>query len=145
MKTFTLDDIQSEAASFVKELNPSSEGAVVVTLSGELGAGKTAFVQAIARALGVQESVTSPTFVIERVYELTRQTFSRLVHIDAYRLNDSKELLSLGWNALVADTHALIFLEWPERVADVIPKRAHRISLTCIEGDRREISYGGAH
>jgi tRNA threonylcarbamoyl adenosine modification protein YjeE len=130
-----------EARRFVGALISRQEHAVVVTLSGELGAGKTTFAQEVARALGVEEAVTSPTFVLEKVYALERQKFSRLVHIDAFRLKSSHELKVLGWDELLRDPQNLIVLEWPEHVADVVPKDAIRITLRG-SGDTRDISYG---
>ena len=69
-----------------------SEGAVVCALHGDLGAGKTTFTQTLARELGVEEIVTSPTFVIMKNYELTNQPFEKLVHIDAYRIEEIDEM-----------------------------------------------------
>ena len=116
--------------------------ATVVTLSGELGAGKTTFAQGIAKALGVEETVTSPTFVIEKIYQLEKQKFSRLVHIDAYRLNGAHELQMLGWDELLRDPQNLIVLEWPENVAELIPENAIRVRFE-IEGDGRIITIDG--
>src|ERR1700741_1595530 len=94
----TLEDLRSEAAMFAQRLTPAEDHALLVTLSGELGAGKTSFTQGLARALGVSEPITSPTFVLEKVYELSNQPFSRLVHIDAYRLDGEKSLTPLGFH-----------------------------------------------
>ncbi len=117
--------------------------ATVVTLSGELGAGKTTFAQEAAKSLGVDEHVTSPTFVIEKIYDLHAQRWQKLVHIDAYRLKDSRELEALGWSKLVADPGNLILLEWPEMVAGLIPEHAIRIRFD-IEGEGRKISISGS-
>ena len=93
-----------------------SDEAVVVGLSGHLGAGKTAFVKAIAKEMGVEETVTSPTFVLMKIYETKNAKWPRLVHIDAYRLEQPEELAALQWETLVADPHNLIMIEWPENV-----------------------------
>ncbi len=77
--------------------------AVVVGLHGDLGSGKTTFTQCVARELGVLETVTSPTFVIEKIYTLKNQAFDHLIHIDAYRLEKSEELLRLGWTEISAN------------------------------------------
>jgi tRNA threonylcarbamoyladenosine biosynthesis protein TsaE len=118
----------------------------VVALSGELGAGKTTFVQGAAKALGVDESVTSPTFVLEKIYELTGSPgaggFSHLIHIDAYRLKGAHELEVLGWKELIAEPGNLILLEWPERVAELIPANARDIRFD-IEGEGRIITING--
>jgi tRNA threonylcarbamoyladenosine biosynthesis protein TsaE len=140
--TCSLEEFNGVARRFVEGRVPHAERATVVTLSGELGAGKTTFVQAVAKVLGVAESVTSPTFVIEKVYKLEDQKFERLIHIDAYRLKGAQELGALGWRGLLGDSGALIVLEWPERVEDAIPEDAIRIRFD-IHGDERTISING--
>jgi len=127
---------------FIATLKPAQDRATLVTLSGELGAGKTTFVQAAAEALGVTDTVTSPTFVIEKIYLLEKQKFSRLIHIDAYRLKSAHELEALGWKDLLADSHNLILIEWPERVAEIIPEDAIRVRID-IDEDRRIITIDG--
>lgn len=139
MKVTGLDAMKAEAARFAHSLVPRPQ-ALIVALSGEFGAGKTTFVQGMAEALGVKEKVTSPTFVIEKAYELEHQAFSRLIHIDAYRLKGSHELEVLGWKEIVRDPGNLILIEWPERVAACIPPDALRLSFSG-SGDSREIHY----
>jgi tRNA threonylcarbamoyladenosine biosynthesis protein TsaE len=117
--------------------------ALVVALSGPLGAGKTTLSQQIAAALGVTETVVSPTFVIMKHYALpTGQPFATLTHIDAYRLDDPAELTVLGWADLVADPTRLILLEWPERVAPLLPPETFRITLTAPAVGSRTLTYG---
>jgi tRNA threonylcarbamoyladenosine biosynthesis protein TsaE len=135
------DSMNTEAAKFIKTLALRGAGATIIALSGELGAGKTTFAQGIARALGVEEQITSPTFVLEKIYELQEQKWRHLIHIDAYRIDDAHELEVLGWNDIVADPSNLIIVEWPENVATLIPSDARRISLSGT-GDIREIIYG---
>ncbi len=141
-KTNHLGEFVSEAHRFVGTLVPNPSRATVVLLSGALGAGKTTFVQAMAKELGVEEAVTSPTFVLEKIYALEGQTFSRLIHIDAYRLKSAHELEALGWKALLEDSGNLIVLEWPERVAEAMPESAIRITLSGFD-DTREITLTG--
>ena len=136
-----LQGMYAEAERFVAEdLSRVRATATVVALSGDLGAGKTSFAQGVARALGVGEDVTSPTFVIEKIYTLTGQVFARLIHIDAYRLTQSQELKVLGWDEICRDPSNLIVIEWPEHVADSIPSDAIKITLTG-SGDERVITY----
>lgn len=141
MRSNTGEELRSLATGFIGGLDPKSQ-ATLITLSGELGAGKTTFAQGIARALGVANTVTSPTFVIEKVYVLTGQKWDRLIHIDAYRLNSSHELEVLGWHELIADAGTIIVLEWPEKVADLIPPGAHELRFD-IDGDARIIKEYG--
>ncbi len=131
--------MQKVAESFVESLSPYSDRAVVVGLYGNLGAGKTTFTQSVAKTLGVSDTVTSPTFVIEKIYELTNQEFTHLIHIDAYRLEGGDELVKLGWNEITADPNNLILIEWPERVENIMPEHI-KISLRGLDDpNSREI------
>ena len=127
------------AGNFVKELQPLLADASVVGLYGDLGSGKTLFVQGAAKALGIKQNITSPTFVIEKIYKLGSQPFEHLIHIDAYRLEKNEELLHLGWNEIVAGVGNLIFLEWPEKVAGILPQAMKKISFTFVDEHTREI------
>ncbi len=134
-----LEDTQKFANDFISGLSPKPDSATVVGLYGNLGAGKTTLTQSVARVLGISETVTSPTFVIEKIYELTDKKFTHLIHIDAYRLEKSEELLHLGWQDIISDPHNLILIEWPERVADIMPEHI-KISLKTLENETsREI------
>jgi len=147
------EELVKEAGTFVKTLEPRTTGATLVTLSGELGAGKTvtlsgelgagktSFAQGIAKALGITETVTSPTFVLEKIYTIPRGHFSRLVHIDAYRLTGGEELHALGFDEIMGSTDSLVVLEWPEKVTDILPAPAHRIKLTVVPEGGRSIIY----
>jgi tRNA threonylcarbamoyladenosine biosynthesis protein TsaE len=139
----SLDSFQSYARDLVARLKPHKSGATLVTLSGDLGAGKTTFTQALARELGIETTVASPTFVIEKVYQLKGQKWQRLIHIDAYRLRFAKELVVLGWEQLLADKDDLIVLEWPEKVPELIPETAVKVRID-IEGDGRIITIDGS-
>ncbi len=139
----TLEELVHEAERFIATLAPESGRASLVTLSGELGAGKTAFTKACAKALGVEESVTSPTFVLEKVYSLdpSATAFKRLVHIDAYRLESGAELAPLGFDELLKDPKTLILLEWPEKVADALPAATRAIILAVHPDGSRTLTY----
>ena len=116
--------------------------ATVVGLFGDLGSGKTTFTQALGKILGVKEVMTSPTFVIEKRYDLDgRFGFKRLVHIDAYRLEKGKELLSLNFIEDTTNSENLILIEWPERVGDVLPADLVPINFKFISEFDREIEY----
>lgn len=140
----TLSDLDAKAARFVGSLTLRKDGATLVTLSGELGAGKTAFVKAVAKALGVEDVVTSPTFVLEKIYKLGHpmSKFERLIHIDAYRLEKCADLALLGFDELMQDSGNLILLEWPEKVSEDLPNPAIKISLIANSNGFRTISYG---
>jgi tRNA threonylcarbamoyladenosine biosynthesis protein TsaE len=134
-----LEDTQKFASDFIQNLTPKTNGATVVGLYGNLGAGKTTLTQSIARVLGVGETVTSPTFVIEKIYELAGQKFTHLIHIDAYRIEKSEELLRLGWQEIISDSQNLILIEWPEKVSDIMPKHIKVVLKTIEDETSREI------
>jgi tRNA threonylcarbamoyladenosine biosynthesis protein TsaE len=138
----TLEEFNVEAADFARALRPRAEGATLVTLSGELGAGKTAFTKAVASTFGVAEMVTSPTFVLEKIYDLSGQAFSKLIHIDAYRLNESAEAAPLKLEELMRDPQNLVLVEWPERIREALPPSTVSIAIVAHEDGTRTITYG---
>ncbi len=99
----------------------------LVGLYGELGTGKTTFMKGVAKYFGINETIQSPTFVIEKIYELPVASsqqpaakFTHLIHIDAYRIEKSDEMINLGWKEIISDPQNLIFIEWPERLEDIM-------------------------
>jgi tRNA threonylcarbamoyladenosine biosynthesis protein TsaE len=134
----TREEMLAFAGETIGPLAPK-ERATVVTLSGELGAGKTTFAQGVALTFGVTETVQSPTFVLEKIYALEGQRFTHLVHIDAYRLKSAHELRVLGWEELAREPGNLILIEWPERVAECMPQDAICLRFD-IDGDARIIT-----
>ncbi|MBI3572263.1 tRNA (adenosine(37)-N6)-threonylcarbamoyltransferase complex ATPase subunit type 1 TsaE [Candidatus Kaiserbacteria bacterium] len=140
-----LTELESEAKHLLARLALRADGATLITLSGELGAGKTALAKALARALGITEVVSSPTFVLEKIYRLPAGSpFARLVHIDAYRLESGAELAPLGFDEIMQDPHSLVILEWPERVADALPPPALAISLVALPDHSRQVEIVAA-
>ena len=103
----------------------------VVAFTGDLGAGKTAFVSGMARSLGVEERVTSPTFTIVNEYEGGRLP---LFHFDMYRLGDADELFHIGWEDYLA-RGGICAVEWSENVAEAIEPDAVRVSIVRGDGD----------
>lgn len=124
--------------------NRSKTMATVVVCSGNLGSGKTAFVKGIAKTLGIKERVTSPTFVIEKIYKIPAPTkkrfgFSNLIHIDAYRLESPKELIAIGFSEIAKDKENLIIIEWGEKVKQVLPKKYHHLHFEFIDEKTRSV------
>jgi len=137
----TLESLPEAAAAVLKILQTQSPmGATVLALSGDLGAGKTTFVQAVAKKLGVTETVTSPTFTIMRQYETADPVFTELIHMDAYRIDDESELIPLRWETLRTSPQTLICVEWPEKIAVALPERYVHLSLRIVSEIEREIT-----
>lgn len=139
----SIEETEACAEDFIQRIGSAAgtrTRATVVGLSGELGAGKTAFVKAAAKTLGVSETVTSPTFVIEKIYKLQGQPFEHLIHIDAYRLDSADELRVLGWDDIVREPGNLIFIEWPERVSEIVPDGVIPIDFTVVSENERRVA-----
>lgn len=103
----------------------------LVTLEGDLGAGKTTLAQAICRGVGIVEDVTSPTFALVNEYQVAGAT---LYHLDLYRLSGPGDLTNLGWDDIV-NSGAIVLVEWPDRAGARLPKDALRIRLEHIPDD----------
>jgi tRNA threonylcarbamoyladenosine biosynthesis protein TsaE len=119
-------------------------GTVVITLQGELGSGKTTFTKALAKRLGIAESVTSPTFVILKRYKInaalspaaapvaSQMPFENLVHIDAYRIREAKEMERIGFENFIKNSSPknILCIEWPEIIENLLPSR--RIAMKFL-------------
>ncbi len=109
------------AHEFGASLKPKGDQATIVGLYGDLGAGKTTFMKYLAEYFEVADTIQSPTFVIMKKYNLKNtNNFDQLIHIDAYRIENSQEMLVLDWQEMVANPQNLICVEWPERIAEII-------------------------
>lgn len=128
------------------KLLPLSTTATTVWLIGDLGAGKTTFVQNMAREMEVQEDVQSPTYVLMKSYSLpdnriqngAKRRYNKLVHIDAYRLNDAKEFAALKPEEFLKDPKTLVLIEWPERVAAALPAPDLTVTFTSENVGEKE-------
>lgn len=109
--TNSKEETQEMGAQLAKSLS----GGEMVLLFGDLGAGKTTFVQGMARALGIKKPVTSPTFSLMNVYE-AKAVAKSLIHIDCYRLSGLAELEDIGANEHFFDPGSIMAVEWPERI-----------------------------
>jgi tRNA threonylcarbamoyladenosine biosynthesis protein TsaE len=111
----------------------------VITLEGDLGAGKTTLVQAIAAGLGVTDAVTSPTYALVQSYASPKGT---LHHLDLYRLRDASQLAQLGWHDLLTD-RAIVCVEWPDRAGDELPSARTALTLAHVPGrsDLRRLTW----
>ena len=140
MLSKSLSETQKIAHDFLGGLKPNASQATVVGLVGDLGSGKTSFTQSVAEQLGVKDNITSPTFVIQKIYELKNQSFKHLIHIDCYRLDSAAEMAKLGWREIVADPSNLILVEWPEKIADILPSGMIKVDFRFVDEQTREIN-----
>jgi tRNA threonylcarbamoyladenosine biosynthesis protein TsaE len=126
---------------------PAKDTATLVTLRGELGSGKTTFVQEFARKLGITDIVQSPTYVLMKSYPFSGdrtsfgrpRRYDRLVHIDAYRLLSPEEFDTIKPQEFLSDPRALVLLEWPERVEGRLPKPDLMLKFSSGAGEMERI------
>ena len=131
---------ENELRDWGRRFGRSAHPPLVVTIAGELGAGKTTLVQAICAGYGVSEEVTSPTFALVHEYAAAR---SPVHHLDLYRLDDPAQLDAIGWDELVSG-HALVLVEWPERAGERLPHERVTLSVQHLPADPdRRLLYAG--
>jgi tRNA threonylcarbamoyladenosine biosynthesis protein TsaE len=140
-----LEKVAHEVITNAVKNSDKGKFATVVALHGNLGAGKTTLTKSIAKALGINDTITSPTFVIQKRFEIPAEahgtfgSLKNLIHIDAYRIDLQDQLVKLGWNTISRDNDNIIVVEWPENVADVLPPTTTHVYLNFINETTREI------
>lgn len=141
----TLAELADFAESFTYALKAKSSQAtvaVVIALSGDLGAGKTTLVQLVAKNLLVDEIVTSPTFTIMKAYQTKDETVKRLVHMDAYRIESLNELGPLRLSEIFEAPGTVFCIEWAEKIAQVLPAQTVFVDIQT-QGEERHIVVTG--
>ena len=139
-------ETQKLAQIFAKEIvkNPlNKKKAIVIGLEGELGAGKTVFVKGFAKGLGIKDKITSPTFVLMKVYNFKNKHSSEprfLFHFDCYRLKDYHDMVLLGAREFLADPRNIILVEWSDRVQKILPVRYIQVHIDHIDKKTRKVT-----
>lgn len=143
VQTKSKDETQNLAGKIALAIKPAGENqAIIIGLVGDLGSGKTTFTQGFLSAFGLQEPVTSPTFILEKIYPLVgHQFFERVIHCDLYRLEAETELTGLNFDAIFNNPKNLVIIEWPEKFASLTKKLWTTINFTFIDENTRQIKY----
>ena len=115
----------------------------IFCLYGDLGSGKTTFIQGLAKGLGIKKRITSPTFVFVRKYasEKNKSNLISLFHIDLYRIENFKEAKGLGLEEMMEDKQALVVIEWPEKIKEILPREKKEIYFSYDSENQRKINY----
>jgi len=133
---------ETELTDWGERFGRAARPPLLVTLSGDLGTGKTTLVRAICRGYGVPNDVTSPTFTIVHEYVGAR---SVVYHIDLYRLRGPDELANLGWDDIIS-AEALVLVEWPEHAGHLLAADHVPIALQHLPGEPdKRLLYAGGH
>ncbi len=141
-KTFFSNSF-TETQKIGEKIAHTLKGGDVITLEGNLGSGKTTFVQGLARGLGIKQHMISPTFIIVRKYNLPTITNAlrtkHFYHIDLYRIESEKDIQGLGLEEIIKDPESIIAIEWPEKIDKILPKHKIDIHFEYLEDDKRKI------
>jgi tRNA threonylcarbamoyladenosine biosynthesis protein TsaE len=129
---FDLDSIENTAKDFLQ----INKGHKVYAFSGDLGAGKTTFITALCKNLGVEETVTSPTYSI--IQEYSTQNNDVIYHIDLYRIKSEREAMDAGIEDCL-NSNEICLVEWPERVPGIFPTDTFFASIKIISGNIRKL------
>ena len=137
-----------------KKIAKNLSGGEVFGLVGELGAGKTVFVKGLAKGLGITNNISSPTFVLMKVYPVERgksqaveqdkskvkhKSIKYLVHVDAYRLKNIKSWIEVGLEEYLQSKESIVIIEWAEKVRKLMPKKARFINIEHLSASQRRI------
>jgi len=171
MQTYTtnsFEETQKLGENLAKKiLEPGvQKSAVVLGLQGNLGGGKTTFLQGFAKGLGIDEKILSPTYVIQKRFSLPSlrghnnarsnpkaqiasspeaprndDNFTNFYHIDCYRINKPEEILELGWKEIILDPKNIVVVEWPEKIKKFLPKQTMFLDFKFVNETQREISF----
>ena len=109
----------------------------VICLDGELGVGKTLFVRALARPLGVESDVTSPTFNLMNIYEAA----CPIVHFDLYRITSEEELEDIGFYEYAEATEGIVLIEWAEKFPDAMPADHLSVRIEALNDEERQFTF----
>lgn len=139
MKFFSISEKQT--FNFAKKFSKKLTGGIVIGLTGNLGAGKTIFAKGLAAGLGIKKNITSPTFVLMKIYPVKSRVIKFLVHIDAYRLKSVKNLITIGAEEYFNRTDTITIIEWADKIKKILPKKTKIIKIDLQKNNSRKITF----
>lgn len=129
------DETKKLGSDFARKI----KGGDVLLLFGDLGAGKTTFVQGFAKGMGIKDRILSPTFVLQRIHEIQKDELKTLNHIDLYRIENPTDIENLGLLELFDDPTAVTIIEWAERLKNLDFKKGYQLYFKYLSDEEREI------
>lgn len=133
--TNTVGETKNLARDFASEINKPT----VIALYGNLGSGKTNFIQGLAEGFGIKRRVLSPTFVFMRSYELKGRGTKKFHHVDLYRLDSEKDVEAIGLKEILEDNDSIVAVEWPEKIEKLLPENTVKIKFETLGENKRKI------
>jgi tRNA threonylcarbamoyladenosine biosynthesis protein TsaE len=128
-RSYSSEETKILGAEIAKKISKRKEGALVIALRGDLGAGKTTFVQGFFRGLGIKRNPISPTFVIMRRYKIFTRRFADIYHFDAYRLKKAEDIAVLEFEKILSNPKNIVLIEWPEKIEEALPRGTMRLDF----------------
>ena len=139
--TTTPQQTQKLGEILAKEVSKTKlkKGALILGLEGDLGGGKTTFLQGFAKGLEIKEKILSPTFVILKKFKIQNSKFKNFYHIDCYRIEKPREILDLGFKEIASNPQNIITVEWADRIRKILPKEVIIIKFEFLNKTKRKI------
>jgi len=132
-----------ETQELGKKFASTLMGGEILALYGDLGSGKTTFVQGLAKGLGIDKQIISPTFIIMRTYDLGNREQGignrNFYHVDLYRISTEEDVQSLGLLELLNQPENVVVIEWPDKIENLLPEKRVNIYFEYLGDDRRQI------
>ncbi|MFH1522863.1 MAG: tRNA (adenosine(37)-N6)-threonylcarbamoyltransferase complex ATPase subunit type 1 TsaE [Patescibacteria group bacterium] len=133
---------EKKTLDFANKFSKKLRGGEIIGLIGELGAGKTIFTKGLASGLNIKKTITSPTFVLMKIYEIKNNELriKNLVHIDAYRIKKAEELIAIGAKEYFNRPDVVTIIEWADRIKKILPKKTEYVRFNNQGGNKRLIN-----
>jgi len=132
-------ELANQLAQWIADQELRQE-ALVLALTGELGAGKTTFVQGLASFLRVEGKILSPTFVILKKFNISVSDFETFYHIDCYRIGNPEEILKLDFKEIVENPKNLVVIEWADKIKSILPEHYLKLNFEVYDKKKRKIN-----
>ena len=145
-----LTNNSEETKKFAEKLTHEITGPCVITLQGDLGAGKTTFTQGFAKGLGITQKILSPTFILLRKYDVNPKILTAdhtmkegklkyFYHVDLYRLTSQRDIEGIGLLEAMRENNSIIVIEWPEKMGSFLPRHRVDLQFTYVDDEKRKI------
>ncbi len=143
MKIITQSEAETKKIAIT--LAKNLQGGEVIGLIGDLGSGKTTFVKGLAAGLGIKKKITSPTFVLMKVYPVKHKKIKKFVHVDAYRLKKAESLTAIGLEDYIKAKDIIVVIEWANLVKKILPRKSLLIRCTIVTPRKRNLLFSNMY